>query len=895
MNDTREETIAKITYAHQEWLCALDAISSPIFLHDKEFRILRCNKAYSHYVGIPYTEIIGRKYYELFPKNDGPLPHCSEALENPLSEGSEEDIQIENKLFHSKGFIIKDEQGHYLYSLHILEDITEQRQIEQALRESEEKFRSITTSAQDAILMMDEEGKISYWNEAAVQIFGYTEKEAMGKSLHTLLAPERFLAAHYKGFEHFKQTGEGPAIGKTLELAALKKDGTEFPIELSLSIVMRENRRHAIGIIRDITERKQAETLLKEERDFSERLVETAPIIILILNPQGKIVRFNHYMETLSGYTLSEVKGKDWFTTFLPEPDREVTRQLFLKAIDDIQTQGNISIILTKNGEQRPIEWYDKTLKNPQGDTIGLLSIGLDVTERKKNQELLRQSEEKFRALVESTNDWIWEIDHNGNYTYVSPSVEALLGYTPQEVLGKSPFDFMPPEEAQRLGSGFKQLVADHAALTTLENTNICRDGSIKTLETSGLPYFDEKGEFAGYRGIDRDITERKYSEISLSRANRALKTLSAGNMALVRAKNEPELLQEVTNIIVKQAGYNLAAVVFAEENSQKSLSLVAGAGITGENHDWASDLTWADTPKGQLPVSHAIRTGTTQVCHNIACAIGVKLWKDAALSQGYISNIALPLTKGSKAFGALCIYSSEENAFDDEEIKLLEELANDLSYGILNLRTRVEHEQHATLLRQSLEQSIQTIAATVEARDPYTAGHQHRVSELATAIAGEMQLSEEQVQGIHLAAIIHDLGKIHIPAEILSKPGKLNNIEFMLIKTHPEEGYNILKDVKFPWPIADIILQHHEKLDGSGYPQGLKGDEILLEAKIICVADIVEAMSSHRPYRASLGIEPALEEIRRGRGIWYDASVVDACLKLFHDNRFSFNDAMHR
>lgn len=768
MNDTREETIAKITYAHQEWLCALDAISSPIFLHDKEFRILRCNKAYSHYVGIPYSEIIGRKYYELFPKNDGPLPHCSEALENPLSEGSEEDIQIENKLFHSKGFIIKDEQGHYLYSLHILEDITEQRQIEQALRESEEKFRSITTSAQDAILMMDEEGKISYWNEAAVQIFGYTEKEAMGKSLHTLLAPERFLAAHYKGFEHFKQTGEGPAIGKTLELAALKKDGTEFPIELSLSIVMRENRRHAIGIIRDITERKQAETLLKEERDFSERLVETAPIIILILNPQGKIVRFNHYMETLSGYTLSEVKGKDWFTTFLPEPDREVTRQLFLKAIDDIQTQGNISIILTKNGEQRPIEWYDKTLKNPQGDTIGLLSIGLDVTGRKK-------------------------------------------------------------------------------------------------------------------------------SEVSLSRANRALKTLSAGNMALVRAKNEPELLQEVTNIIVKQAGYNLAAVVFAEENSQKSLSLVAGAGITGENHDWASDLTWADTPKGQLPVSHAIRTGTTQVCHNIACAIGVKLWKDAALSQGYVSNIALPLTKDSKAFGALCIYSSEENAFDDEEIKLLEELANDLSYGILNLRTRVEHEQHATLLRQSLEQSIQTIAATVEARDPYTAGHQHRVSELATAIAGEMQLSEEQVQGIHLAAIIHDLGKIHIPAEILSKPGKLNNIEFMLIKTHPEEGYNILKDVKFPWPIADIILQHHEKLDGSGYPQGLKGDEILLEAKIICVADIVEAMSSHRPYRASLGIEPALEEIRRGRGIWYDASVVDACLKLFHDNRFSFNDAMHR
>ncbi|MDD5158735.1 MAG: PAS domain S-box protein [Sulfuricurvum sp.] len=882
----------KIESAHQEWLCALDAVSSPIFLHDKDFRILRCNKAYSQYTGIPYTEIIGRRYYELFPKNDGPLPHCTEALEDPLSEGSEEDVQIDDKLFHSKGFIIKDNQGNYLYSLHILEDITEQRQIEQALRESEEKFRSITASAQDAILMMDDEGKISYWNEAAVKIFGYTEKEVMGQSLHTLLAPERFLASHYKGFEHFKQTGEGPAIGKTLELAALKKDGSEFPIELSLSIVRREGKQHAIGMIRDITERKQAETLLKEERDFSERLVDTAPVIILILNPLGQIVRFNNYMETLSGYTLGEVKGEDWFNTFLPEPEREPTKKLFLKAMDDIRTYGNISIILTKNNEQRLIEWYDKTLKNTQGITIGLLSVGLDVTERKKNQELLRQSEEKFRALVESTSDWIWEVDQNGNYTYASPSVETLLGYTPQEVVGKSPFDFMPPEEAQRLGSGFKQLVADHSALTSLENTNVCKDGSIKILETSGLPFFNEQEEFAGYRGIDRDITERKHAEVTLSRANRALKTLSSCNMALVRAKNEFELLHTVTNVIVEQAGYNLAAVVYAEENPQKSITLIAGSGIKVDNYDWASDLTWADTPKGQLPVSLAIRTGTTQVCHNIACAIGFKQWKDTALSKGYISNIALPLTDQNKTFGAVCIYSSEENAFDDEEIKLLEELANDMAYGIFNLRTRALHEQHTTLLRQSLEQSIQTIAATVEARDPYTAGHQHRVSELATAIAREMELSEEQIQGIHLAAIIHDLGKIHIPAEILSKPGKLNKIEFMLIQTHPEEGYNILKNVKFPWPIADIILQHHEKLDGSGYPQGLKDGEILLEAKIICVADVVEAMSSHRPYRASLGIEPALEEIRRGRGNWYEPSVVDACLKLFEEKNFEFSTA---
>jgi putative nucleotidyltransferase with HDIG domain len=216
--------------------------------------------------------------------------------------------------------------------------------------------------------------------------------------------------------------------------------------------------------------------------------------------------------------------------------------------------------------------------------------------------------------------------------------------------------------------------------------------------------------------------------------------------------------------------------------------------------------------------------------------------------------------------------------------------MANDLAYGVITLRTRTEHEQHATILRQGLEQSIQTIAGTVEARDPYTAGHQRRVSELATAIAREMGLPEEQVNGIHLAAIIHDVGKVHIPAEILSKPGKLNEIEFMLVKTHPQAGYDILKDVKFPWPIADIILQHHERLDGSGYPQGLKDGQILLESRIMAVADVVEAMSSHRPYRPALGVMAALSEIDRGRGSVYDPAVVDACLKVFVEKGFTFS-----
>ncbi|GAG84051.1 unnamed protein product, partial [marine sediment metagenome] len=167
-------------------------------------------------------------------------------------------------------------------------------------------------------------------------------------------------------------------------------------------------------------------------------------------------------------------------------------------------------------------------------------------------------------------------------------------------------------------------------------------------------------------------------------------------------------------------------------------------------------------------------------------------------------------------------------------------------------------------------------VGRIVETRDPYTAGHQLKVSELATAIAREMKLTVDRIEGIRIASLIHDIGKVSIPAEILSNPIKLNEIESSLIKDHSQIGYDILKTIDFPWPVAQIIIQHHEKLDGSGYPQGLKGNKILLEAKIIGVADVVEAMSSHRPYRPTLGIDKALEEISQNRGILYDPEVVD-------------------
>ncbi len=204
-----------------------------------------------------------------------------------------------------------------------------------------------------------------------------------------------------------------------------------------------------------------------------------------------------------------------------------------------------------------------------------------------------------------------------------------------------------------------------------------------------------------------------------------------------------------------------------------------------------------------------------------------------------------------------------------------------------------IRQERSAKKLHAALLQTIKSIANTVEKRDPYTAGHQRRVADLACAIAEEMEIDSDTIEGIRMGGMIHDIGKIHIPAEILNRPGKLMDYEFSMIRSHPEIGYEIIREAEFPWPVSKIVHQHHERLDGSGYPQGLRGEEICLEARILAVADVVEAMATHRPYRPALSLDKALGEIEQGSGRLYDPQVVSACLRLFREQGYKIADAM--
>jgi PAS domain S-box-containing protein/putative nucleotidyltransferase with HDIG domain len=265
---------------------------------------------------------------------------------------------------------------------------------------------------------------------------------------------------------------------------------------------------------------------------------------------------------------------------------------------------------------------------------------------------------------------------------------------------------------------------------------------------------------------------------------------------------------------------------------------------------------------------------------HRVPCLVSGRALDENKPSKGYIFSIT-DFSERKQAQEAL------QKAYDK-----LEELNAELLLTNEQLNRGAEEAQEKSLkeLRQSLEGTVVALANTVEMRDPYIAGHQRRVAQLACALAQEMGFSPDQLEGIRVMGSLHDIGKIGIPAEILTKPGRLNEFEANLVKTHAQIGYAILKDLKFPWPVAQAILQHHERLNGSGYPSGLSDREIIPEARILAVADVVEAMASYRPYRPAVGIDQALEEISRNRGTLYDPEVVDICLRVFTEKSFKFD-----
>ena len=482
--------------------------------------------------------------------------------------------------------------------------------------------------------------------------------------------------------------------------------------------------------------------------------------------------------------------------------------------------------------------------------------------------ELLTRLEEAFQVRVVLKDRESRVIDCNLAYAH-----DVGEGRT-QEVIGLTEHQMPWAQDtiANHLQAD-RQVLDSGEPLIRCEQERLAQDGPGRWILRSTSPVRNEDGQISGVLVLYQDVTQLKHLESEMSRVDRAYRLLREANHRIMTLNSESALFQQICKLVVDH-GYKMCWVGELVHDEPKSIRPLSSAGFVDGYLD-SIQVTWADEPHGRGPTGTAAREHRTVVNQNVLINPLMQPWREMAVRHGFQSSIAMPLRSSEgRVFAVLTLYAAEPNAFDAEEAAKLEELAQALSFGLEAIRERQKRFD-------VLEKSVSALAATVESRDPYTAGHQNRVAGLAEAIARAMGLDPETCVGIRLAALIHDIGKMQIPTEILTKPTRLNSLEMAMIRTHPVVGYEILKDIPFPWPVAEMVHQHHERYDGSGYPKGLKKDEILLGARILCVADVVEAISADRPYRAALGMPAALEVITQGRGSLFDPQVVDACRQL--------------
>ena len=439
---------------------------------------------------------------------------------------------------------------------------------------------------------------------------------------------------------------------------------------------------------------------------------------------------------------------------------------------------------------------------------------------------LRKKSEELSSALIANSSDGIY-VTSRGGVEYVNPAFEAMVGRPAGELCAPG-FDLLSLVHPEDRG-----LVA--AAKGPLYEFRLMdASGGVRYVEAGTAPLSGGNGRTLV---ILRDTTARRQAEEALRES------------------------EEKYRQLVERATDGIAIV----QDSRFKYINPRAAEIGGFSHEELIDAPFSRylaTEDLDFLESTYSREGTGEDAGAIF---------EAAVKRKDGSTVSVELNTGPITYGG--------------------RRANLIILRDVSDRRRAEDELGRTLerLRKAMGATIQAMSLTIETRDPYTAGHQKRVSDLARAIATEMRLTPEDIDAIRMAASIHDLGKISIPAEILSKPGKISEYEFRLIQNHPQIGYEILRTIEFPWPIAEVVLQHHERMNGSGYPNGLRGEDISPIARILAVADVVEAMVSHRPYRSALTLGEAIHEITKNRGSLYDPDAVDACKRLFIEGRFAF------
>ena len=707
-----------------------------------------------------------------------------------------------------------------------------------------------------------------------------------------------------------------------------------------------------VGIISDITRQRWMEAALirysgelekqiKENKEISTVILESSPIGLFIVS-NNEFQFANKSFLKITGYTFEQLKGRNVLDLVVPD-DREIVR---LSAISMLKHGISYPYEYRAIDINKNIHWIRGMVASIYyKGKRAILGNFIDVTDRKQAEEHLIQSERKYATLVENSLDGI-AIIKDGLIAFENSRMSKITGMSNEDAAGKTFLDFVSPGFRGVFREMYEKRFLGQDVPNDFELELISHTGENITVEMTLSLITHE--EARAVMAVVRDISEKKKRDEALFLRGQLLDKTSDGVIALDKEIN----VIYVNEAWCRMHGYSVPEIVGNKLfNILKPQRDIIPLDQIEESGDATYETLHTRKDGSTFPVEvhmNRINVNGSHLAIGIIRDITErkKVQSELGLRLQLLDSVAEAIYVFDEKHN--CVYVNDaacrigdfkreeltgKNIFhmlpkDFEKVnvsvdRILSEQGEIISEGVVVHRTKhdIPAEIHARLiniggqlyiiaisrditerkkaelmLRESYNNLRQTfigitkaISATIELRDAYTAGHQMRVGLLAKGIAEEMLLTDEQASQIYTAGLIHDIGKISVPAEILSKPGKLNDIEFSLIKSHPLSGYNILNNIDFPYPIARWVLEHHERLDGSGYPNGLKAEQISIEAKILAVADVVEAMASHRPYRPSLNTDMALNEIAKNKGTLYDNDVVDACLRLFYEKGFKF------
>jgi PAS domain S-box-containing protein/putative nucleotidyltransferase with HDIG domain len=755
----------------------------------------------------------------------------------------------------------------------------------EAIEESERRYRAVTQTANDSIIIADSAGNVVEWNTSAAKMFGYTEAEILGQPL-TRLMTERYREVSLKALARVASR----IIGKTVEVAGLRKDGSEFPLEISLAQWQTSSGRFFSATIRDITLRKAAETKIQRLTHFYAALSQCNEAIVRstsedelfpqicrsavefggmkmawiglvdearkLVNPVASYGEGTEYLDGIrisleaddpyaSGPTGQSIRDNQpqWFQDFqhdmVDTPWREQVTRFGWSSAASLPLLRNGVVVGAFTLYSEVLNAFDENARMLLTEMAVDISFALDSFARDakhKQAELeLAASEQHFRSLFENMLEgytYCKMLFRNGVaeefvFLKVNQAFETLTGL--KDVAGKLASEAIP---------GFRESNPEMFEIYG----RVALNGQPEQFEMyvavlrrwfAISVYCPEPEHFVA---IFDNVTARKHSEQVLAESEQRFRGV---------------VEQTLTGIYIIQDGRFVYvnprfAEIFGYASASELIGVEPALLVAEQDHSIAAENIRSRIDNGVQSLSYGF-TGVRKDGSQIEVGVhGARATHD-----------------GRPAIIGLMQDVSEKKR-DEERI-----------------------QRYVKQLEHAFMNTIEVATTLLEMRDPYTAGHEKRVAQIAVAIATELGMDAHRIEGLRVGGYIHDIGKIIVPAEILTKPGRLTAAEYELVKGHPQAGYDILKNVDFPWPVADIAYQHHERMDGSGYPRGLKGEEILLEARITAVADVVETMASHRPYRPGLGLEHALAEIEGGSGTLYDPVIVDICLRLFREQGY--------